>query len=96
MRAITVRFAQETDASFRVTISLLVRTVGAGQPGDLRLTGPERCFSHAQRIEEPFLQELFVSQAADDLHDARGDVHALVAILILVARLPLQRTRHRT
>ena len=95
VNAIAERLRQETDAAPGVTVLLLVRTVGAGQPGNLRFTGPERGFGHAQRIEEPLLQKLLVRHAADDLDDARGDVHALIAIVVFVAGLPLQRTGHR-
>ena len=95
MNAITVGLGQKTNASSGIAVLFLVWTVSAGQPGNLRFTGPKRRFGHSQRIEEALLQKLLVRHAADDFHDARGDVHALISIGVLLAGLPLQRTGHR-
>ena len=91
MNAVAVRFAEVGDAAAGVSGLFFVRTVGTGKAGDLGITGPEGGFFHAERIEEALLQEVFVGHAADDLDDARSDVHALVAVLILLSRLPLER-----
>src|ERR1700756_3120525 len=96
MEAVTERFRKEVKAALGKTGLVLVRTVGVGQPGDLCIARPEGGLSHAQRIKKALLQKLLVRQAADDFDQARGDIHALVAILILFARLPLKGTRHGT
>src|SRR6185436_15151269 len=96
VNAIAVWFAQERDPTTGVTILFLVRTVSAGQPRNLRVAGPKSRFCHAQRIEEALLEKLLVGHAADDFNDARGDIHALVAIGVFVARLRLERTGDRT
>src|SRR5580765_7257476 len=75
-----------------VAILFLIRTVCAGQPGNLRIARPEGGVFHSQRIEETLLQKLFIRHATDDLDDACGDVHALSAVGILVAGLRLQWT----
>src|ERR1039457_2873582 len=95
MNAITVGLGQKPNVSSDITVLFLVWTVSACQPGNLRFTGPKRRFRHSQRIEEALLQKLFVRHAADDFNDARGDVHALIPVSVLLARLPLERTGHR-
>src|SRR5690242_2351203 len=75
--------AQKADLAPRVAVLFLVRAVRARQPGHLRLAWPEGGFRHSERIEETLLEKLLVGHAADDLDDACGDVHALVAIGVL-------------
>ncbi len=94
--AIAQRLGQETDIAPSITILLPVGAIGAGQPGKVCVARPEGGFRHSQRIEEARLEKLLVRHAADDLDDACGNIHALIAISVLVARLPLEWTRHRT
>src|ERR1043165_9312710 len=73
------------------------------QPGDKYAYGNQGMNIAARIVEivsnmpyEEFLQKLLVRHVADDFHDASGDVHSLVAIRILIAGLPLERTGHGT
>ncbi len=92
---IAQRFGQEADAAPGVARLVLIRTIGTGEPGDLLLARPESGLRHPKRVEEELLQELLVRHAADDLDDPRGDIHALIAVRVPVAGLPLQWAGHR-
>ena len=89
VNAVAVGFCEENNVPQGVAGLVFVRSVGVGQPGDLRVVRPEGGFRHAEGIKEALLQEVLVGHAADDFNDARGDVDILVAVLILVTRLPL-------
>ncbi len=90
------RLHQKVNSAPGVAVLLLIWAVSTSQPRNLGITGPKSCFSHSQWVKKTLLQKLLVGHSADDFNDACSDVHALVAILIFITRLPLKRPRHGT